>query len=169
MPQPLKINNVPEGEDITAIQRNVDFIYKKLQDRAAMVLTDQTERDFYIERARAYLKDFPMLNPSSDIDDLHTLLIEMIFQNRCVVTGRIDEDYNNSVKRTNGLKESIATRRLDRKKMPEKQEDFARVIQEIFNTNEGQVKEQDVTLQDEEKKFMEEKAERDKAFGLTDN
>ena len=174
MPASLRLKDIPDGENPKEFQRKIDLIYEKLLARRDVLIQDDAERLFYADRARAYLKDFPMLNPSSDLDDLHAMLIEMIMQNRMIAASKnnaavLGDEYNDSMKRMNQLKESIATRRVDRKKMPEKQEDFARVLQEIFNISKDSIQQEDEELKIEEQKFVEEKKIRDKELGLEES
>ena len=162
----LKINPI-EGDDNKGLKINAELIYADLKLRANSI-QDENDRKFYIVRVRAYLKDFPMLNHSSDLDDLHTLAMELILQNRLALSGNYGDLYNDSVKRANQIKESFSVRRVDRKKMPEKQEDFIRVISEVFSSNEISLEEKDREMKKEEEEFLQEKKERDLSLGLVD-
>ena len=161
-------STVIQDEERDMVQRARKF-FSSLCKRADSILPNQEERLFYYERAKAYIKDFPNLNFSSDFDDLHSMIMEYVIQNRLIVTGNIGEDYNDSIKRGNQSKESLASRRVDRKKMPEKQEDFAKIVEELFSFDKKSIETIDGDMKIEEEKFLEEKKARDTGLGLTEN
>ena len=152
--------------------KSANRLYKKLLERK-MAFQDEEERKFYMERAREYIRDYPMLNPSADMDDLHLLLVELVVQRRIQSSGNpqllLDDRYTDSLKRSDTLKGSFAVRRADRKKYPEKQDDFIKVMQELFSSgNSKKVIDEDLDLLQEEQQFTEEKQHRDKEMGLVD-
>ena len=165
--------NVPDNEDpgfVKQLQRQADYIYINLAERGK-IFTDQEENALYLNRLKAYVKDFPGLNKSSDLDDLFAMLTEIIIQHRVLKnsqnTGRsISDSYTESVGRWSKIKTSLAGRRIDRKKFPDRQEDFRQIMEDIFDTNISVLMGQNEILLGEEEIFLKDKEKRDKSLGL---
>ena len=161
-----------DGKVSKEASRRGTTLYEKLT-RRAQLFKDEEERDHYLERARHYLKDYPMLNLSSDLDDLHAMLVELITQRRLLIKSNElkmppGEEYSDSVKRWSQIKESLAGRRIDRKKMPEKNENIQSEILRLFETDSKTYEGEDKEMKAEEEEFSKEKEQRDKKMGLID-
>jgi len=165
--------NLAEGEDpafVKKIQKQADGVYVSLFERGR-IFTDPEESALFLDRLRAYVKDFPGLNKSSDLDDLFAMLTEIIIQHRVLKnsqdTGRpIPDAYTESTSRWSKIKTSLAGRRIDRKKFPDKQEDFRQIMEDVFSDNVSALQEKDKILFGEEEVFLTEKKKRDESLGL---
>ncbi|MBI4151350.1 hypothetical protein HY496_00125 [Candidatus Woesearchaeota archaeon] len=165
--------NLEEGDDPSlgkALQDKADLLYAKLLERG-QVFSLPEEQALFLDRLRCYVKDYPGLNVSSDLDNLFAMITETITQLRILKitqeTGApLPEAYTDSIARWNKIAISLAGRRIDRKKMPDKQEDFRRIMEEVFSNNASVLTEQDKGMAEEEAQFDQEKAKRDEALGL---
>lgn len=168
----VKITPV-EGEDpklVEEFQKGSDKIYADLLERGKM-FKEEEEQHYYKTRLRAYLKDFVGLNGSSDTDVLFNMLVEAIQMRRILSNvqevGRpLPEAYTESQTRWHKLMTSLSVRRIDRKKIPDKEEDLRQLFTEIFANNAKALEDHDKTMKEEEEKFAKEKAGRDSSLSL---
>jgi hypothetical protein len=144
-----------------------------LADIRASLLPDDWV--FFKDAWDRYIRDYPDLNESSDRDDLVALIFELLFQ-RQLRKEKLDnpalditESYGESMKRWEGLKKSLSSRRSDRKKGPGSvnKADIGTLIQ-VFASEDGvkQLEASMVERKDKLAKFLEDKRIRDKSLGI---
>lgn len=84
-------------------------------------ILSRDDNDFYEAKKAEYVEKYPELEEDPfDMDDLHLMMMEQIFQRHLLKKKKkhpaadITEDYQSSVKRQNDLKKSLSMRRQDR-------------------------------------------------------
>ncbi len=85
-------------------------------------ILNQEDYIYYKAKKEIYLESYPDLTDPFDLDDLHLLIMEQIFQRNLYKQKKrlpskdISEQYEKSIKRLNDLKKGLSVRRSDRLK-----------------------------------------------------
>lgn len=145
--------------------RDDDELYRKKE--ISKILSEE-DCSFYVERREAYLTDFPDLNSSTDMDDLHGLLMELVFQRQLCRAKKdnegidISDEYNDSVRRAEGFKKSLSSRRVDRTSNTKTGSKVITLIQQFANPkSEERISQRLGDKNSQLNKFLEEKVKRD--------
>ena len=100
---------------------------------------------FYHSKKQLYLEAYPELTDPFDLDDLHILIMEQIFQRNLFKQKQkspakdISDAYEKSIKRLDGLKKGLALRRGDRLKTKAEKKQVVNIsnLSVQFASNEG--------------------------------
>lgn len=132
-------------------------------------LDSKKDYDFYVDRWNAYIKEYPDLDPASDLDDLHLMIMEMIFQRRLMEdkknnnTRDIMKEWDASNARYSKLKSNLATTRDKRISTGRNLTDnnLANLIASFDKNKKEELKKREQEFRQEEIIELENKAKRD--------
>lgn len=113
----IEQSSVPISAPRRKMSRNEEINEKDLE-----VILKENDFLFYREKKEQYLDYYPDLTDPFDLDDLHLMIMEQIFQRNLLrkqsKSPAIDirDDYERSIKRQLEFKKSLSVRRTDRVK-----------------------------------------------------